>query len=76
MLPIKRLKVYNKPVHLLTSGQFKKKIGMDLFKLLFPSPAFYQEKVLPTQEEGLSRIELSNYFHSFEEYRSSFGRMA
>lgn len=65
MLPVRRLKVYNKPVHLLTSGQFKKKIGMDLFKLLFPSPAFHLEKMLPTSEEGFVRVESSQYVHSF-----------
>ena len=39
--PTLRLKIYNKLVHLLTSGQFKKKINMTLKKLLYPTTAFY-----------------------------------
>jgi hypothetical protein len=43
--PIKRLKVYNKFVHLLTCEQFKKKVSMNLKKLLYPSYGFYLDKM-------------------------------
>jgi hypothetical protein len=36
-----RLKVYNKSVHLLTCGQFKKWLNMRTKELLKPSQAFY-----------------------------------
>ena len=71
-----RLKVYNKFVHLLTSGQFKKKINMTLQKLLYPTAAFFQDKMLPTMETGLGRIELSKYFNTSQEYLTSFGDIA
>lgn len=66
----KRVKIYNKFVHLLCSGQFKKKINMHLDKLLNPPIAFFHDKMLPSVNSGLSRIELSNYFHSFGEFNA------
>ena len=36
-----RLKIYNKFVHLLTCGQYKKKINMALNDLLLPGISFY-----------------------------------
>ena len=57
-----RLKIYNKYVHLLTSGDFKREtIHSQLKKLAYPSIKFFQEKVICTQDEGLSRIEYSKY---------------
>jgi hypothetical protein len=44
-----RVKVYNKSVHLLCSGQFKKWINMKIKDLLQPSQAFYQRKIQPSQ---------------------------
>lgn len=41
---------------------------MALEKLFFPPTSFYLDKILPTIEKGLSRIELSNYFYNFTEY--------
>lgn len=46
---------------------------MAISKLLYPSIAFLQDKLLPTLEEGLSRIELSNYFNSWDNYRDNIG---
>ena len=60
-----RMKIYNKLVHFVTCGQFKKTVNMALDKLLFPSLAFYQNKIQPTLKEGLSRIEYSSYFNCF-----------
>jgi len=40
-----RVKVYNKSVHLLTCGQFKKWLNMRTKELLKPSQAFYQRKI-------------------------------
>ena len=68
-----RLKVYNKFVHLLTCGQYKKKINMALDDLLLPGLSFYQDKIRPCLDEGLSRIELSNYFYSTQNYVEKFG---
>lgn len=45
---VARVKVYNKSVHLLTSGQFKKWLTMDLDKLITPEQAFYMKKVQPS----------------------------
>ena len=65
---VARVKVYNKSVHLLISGQFKKWLTMDLDKLLTPEQAFYMKKVQPSQNDGLSRIEVSLYFESEDEW--------
>ena len=54
-----RLKVYNKVVHLLTAGQFKKKVNTELKKIMYPSTSFFQDKILPAKNHGLSRIEVS-----------------
>jgi hypothetical protein len=67
------VKVYNKFEHLLVSGQFKKKINMHVDKLLHPPLAFYHDKMLPAMETGLSRIELSKYYHSFEDSSMRMG---
>ena len=55
----KRVKVYNKGVHLMTCYQFKKWLSMGLHKLLNHSVSsdFYIDKLLPTMDLGLSRIE-------------------
>lgn len=45
---------------------------MALNKLLYPSLAFYQNKIKPTLETGLSRIEYSAYFNSYEDYNLRF----
>jgi hypothetical protein len=44
---------------------------MHLDKLLNPPIAFFHDKVLPSQETGLSRIELSNYFNSFKDFKAN-----
>lgn len=59
-----RLKIYNKLVHLWTSGQFKKWLNMNAHKIFNASQPFYFDKIQPGTEEGLSRIEHSLYFHS------------
>ena len=60
-------------MHLLTSGDFKREtIHSQLKKLAYPSIKFFQEKILATQEEGLSRIEYSSYNCSQEEYFTNF----
>jgi hypothetical protein len=46
---------------------------MNLHKLLDPELAFYTDKLLETRETGFSRIELSNYFYSTEDYDKFFG---
>ena len=40
-----RLKIYNKFVHLLTCGQFKKIVHTGIDKLLQPSTFFFQDKI-------------------------------
>ena len=40
-----RVKVYNKSVHLLTTGKFKKWLNMRTKDLLKPNQAFYQHKI-------------------------------
>jgi hypothetical protein len=69
---LKRIKIYNKWVHLLTSGQ-KKWISMNLHKLLDPTIAFFTDKILNTMDAGLSRIELSNYFYPANDFEKAFG---
>jgi len=66
MLKQTRFKIYNKLLHLLESEQGKKKISMNLKGLLNCSSEFYQ-KLLHCFESGLSRLEFSHYFYSFEE---------
>src|SRR5207244_9988865 len=61
-----RFKIYNKLLHFLQSEQAKKKISMNLKSMLLPSNAFYQ-KMLKCEEAGVSRLEFSHYFYSFEE---------
>ncbi len=46
---------------------------MTLDKLIYPTQAFLHDKMLPTLECGLSRIELSNYFNSFDDYFDNLG---
>lgn len=41
---------------------------MHLDKLLNPPIAFFHDKMLSSMDTGLSRIELSNYFNSFEDF--------
>lgn len=48
---------------------------MTIDKLLYPTQAFLHDKILPTLEYALSRIELSNYFHSFKDYRSNISAL-
>ena len=64
------MKIYNKWVHLLTSGQ-KKWLSMNLKKILEPNMSFYLDKVVPTKDHGFSRIEVSKYFYSQEEWTKS-----
>lgn len=45
-----------------------KKVNMSLEKLLLPSIPFCINKVNQTLDTGLSRIELSVYSHSYDEY--------
>jgi len=66
MLKQTRFKIYNKLLHFLESEQGKKKISMNLKGLLNCSSEFYQ-KLLECFEFGLSRLEFSHYFYSFEE---------
>ena len=66
MLKKTRFKIYNKLLHFLESEQGKKKISMNLKGLLSCSSEFYQ-KLLECFESGLSRLEFSHYFYSFEE---------
>jgi hypothetical protein len=61
-----RFKIYNKLLHFLESEQGKKKISMNLKALLKCSSQFYQ-KVLACADNGISRLEFSHYFYSFEE---------
>ena len=70
--PLKRIKIYNKWVHLLTSGQ-KKWISMNLHKMFNPTLAFFTDKLLGTMDSGLSRIELSHYFYSAKDFEKTFG---
>jgi hypothetical protein len=45
-----------------------KKVNMSLEKLLLPSISFCIDKINRTLDTGLSRIELSVYSHSHDEY--------
>jgi hypothetical protein len=45
---------------------------MALNKLMYPPLAFYQNKIHPTLDVGLSRIEYSAYFNSWEDYNQRF----
>jgi hypothetical protein len=42
---LQRTKIYNKWAHLLTCGQFKKSLSMNIRKLLKPSLDFYLDKM-------------------------------
>lgn len=66
MLKQTRFKIYNKLLHFLESEQGKKKISMNLKGLLNCSSEFYQ-KLRECFESGLSRLEFSHYFYSFDE---------
>ena len=66
----KRVKVYNKSVHLLTCGQFKQWLNMDLKKLLSPPWNFYENKIAKSQHCGLSRIEVTQYFQSLDHWNA------
>lgn len=46
---------------------------MNLHKLLDPTIAFLTDKLLPTMDTGFSRIELSNYFYSADDFEKTFG---
>ena len=46
---------------------------MNLHKLLDPTIAFFTDKILNTMETGLSRIEMSNYFYSANDFEKAFG---
>jgi len=48
---------------------------MTIDKLLYPTQAFLHDKMLATLECGLSRIELSNYFNSFEDYATNISAL-
>ena len=39
---------------------------------MYPPLAFYQNKIHPTLDVGLSRIEYSAYFNSWEDYNQRF----
>jgi hypothetical protein len=70
-----RIKVYNKWVHLLTSGQ-KKWISMNLNKIFDSNVSFYIDKILSTREHGFGRLELSDYFYSKEDSNLFFKSIA
>lgn len=61
-----RFKLYNKLLHFLESEQGKKKISMNIKALLNCSSQFYQ-KLLQCSDFGVSRLEFSHYFYSYEE---------
>ena len=65
-----RTKIYNKWAHLLTCGQFKKSLSMNIRKLLKHSLDFYLDKISPSMERGLTRIEHSLYFNSSADWES------
>ena len=67
---LQRIKIYNKWVHLLTCGQFKKSLSMNFRKLLKPTLDFYMDKMKPSMELGLTRIEQSTYFNSRNDWES------
>ena len=64
-----RLKIYNKLVHLLTIASIKAKLSMGTSKLFKAPLAFHQKKILPSFKDGLTRIELSSYFNSVQEWK-------
>ena len=49
---------------------------MALNKLMYPPLAFYQNKIHPTLDVGLSRIEYSAYFNSWGYYNQRFSVQA
>lgn len=64
-----RLKVYNKWVHLLSTTSFKAKLSMGTNKLFKAPLAFHQKKLQPSFNDGFTRIELSSYFNSADEWK-------
>lgn len=46
---------------------------MNLHKLLDPALTFFTDKLLNTMDAGFSRIELSNYFYSADDFEKAFG---
>lgn len=48
----------------MTCYQFKKWMSMGLRKLFKASPDFYLDKLQPSMNSGLTRIEQSLYFNS------------
>ena len=64
-----RLKVYTKLAYLLLTYSFKAKLSMGTRKLFKAPLAFHQKKLQPSFNDGLTRIELSSYFHSAKEWK-------
>jgi hypothetical protein len=50
-------------------ASFKAKLSMGTRKLFKASMAFHQKKIQPAFNDGLTRIELSSYFNSVEEWK-------
>ena len=68
-IQMERLKVYTKWTHLLLMTSFKAKLSMGTGKLLKPRYEFQLKKLRPSLGDGLTRIELSSYFHSVFEWQ-------
>lgn len=64
-----RLKVYTKWAHLILTTSFKAKLSMGTNKLFKAPLVFHQKKLQPSFNNGLTRIELSSYFHSIKEWK-------
>ena len=65
-----RLKIYGKWVHLLSTVSFKAKVSMGTSKLMQAPLAFHQNKIQPSFNDGITRIELSSYFYSVQEWKN------